>query len=254
MNSIDRIKNHHFSCSAGGGFVGRSVLRPRVLGCAFVFLVSMTVAGASGANFLDTYKGSPYQDGLHPKGGQPIPGRVECAYYDRGGEGVAYHDSDSKNNGSGGLNPADGTYLNQFRMEEGVDTSYTKFRDTIDNSPYDRVLPLENQLYVGWTEPGEWFNLSVEVAQAGLYTTDLLYTSNRGGSISIDVNGKPAGGPLTIASTFDASDPIAWRQWHHWNMTPGIVQLQLPAGRSVLTVHILTGGNMNLAYFNFRKV
>jgi hypothetical protein len=254
MNSIDRIKKHHFNCSAGGGFVGRSVLQPRVLGFTFVFLVSMTAAGASGTNFLDTYKGSPYQDGPYPQGAQPIPGRVECAYYDRGGEGVAYHDSDSKNNGSGGLNPADGTYLNQFRMEEGVDTSYTKFRDTIDNSPYDRVLPPENQLYVGWTEPGEWFNLSVEVAQAGLYTADLLYTSNRGGSISIDVNGKPAGGPLTIGSTFDASDPIAWRQWHHWNMTPGIVQLQLPVGRTVLTVHILTGGNMNLASFNFRKV
>ncbi len=29
-------------------------------------------------------------------GAQKIPGKVECAYYDRGGEGVAYHDSDSK--------------------------------------------------------------------------------------------------------------------------------------------------------------
>jgi hypothetical protein len=254
MNSIDRIKKHDLDCSAGGGSVERSLLRPRVIGFAFVFLVSMTAAGASGTNFPEMYKGSPYQDSRHTIGAQLIPGRVECAYYDRGGEGVAYHDSDSKNNGSGGLNPADGTYLNQFRMDEGVDTSYTKFRDTIDNNPYDRVQPPENQLYVGWTEPGEWFNLSVEVAQAGLYTADLLYTSNRGGSISIDVNGEPVSGSLAIASTFDASDPIVWRQWHHWNMTPGIVQLRLPAGRSVLTVHILTRGNMNLASFNFRKV
>ena len=52
-------------------------------------------------------------------------------------------------------------------MDEGVDISYTKFHDQIDNSPYDLVQPLENQLYVGWTEPGEWFNLTVEVAQAG---------------------------------------------------------------------------------------
>ena len=36
------------------------------------------------------------------------PGRVDCAYYDRGGEGVAYHDVDAKNNGSGVLNPATG--------------------------------------------------------------------------------------------------------------------------------------------------
>jgi hypothetical protein len=47
--------------------------------------------------------------------------------------------------------------VNQFRMEEGVDISYTKFHAQIDSSPYNVVQPPENQLYVGWTEPGEWF-------------------------------------------------------------------------------------------------
>ena len=207
---------------------------------------------ASKTNYLKTYKGAPYQDSRHQGGAQKIPGRVECSYYDRGGEGVAYHDVDAKNNGSGALNPADGTYLNQFRMDEVVDISYTKFHDQIDNSPYDLVLPPENQLYVGWTKPGEWFNLTVQVAHPGVYSADLLYTSNRGGTISMDVNGKDATGPLTIASTFNASDPIAWRQWHHWNLAPGLIKLSLPAGKSVLTVHILTEGNMNLAYFDFK--
>jgi hypothetical protein len=186
-------------------------------------------------------------------GVQRIPGRVECAYYDPGGEGVAYHDSDAKNSGSGGLNPADGTYLNQFRMRESVDVSYTEFHDQIDNSPFDLVQPPENQLYVGWTEPGEWFNMTAEVAEAGLYSADLLYTSHRGGSISIEVNGKPATGPLLIQSTSNASDPIAWRQWHHWNVARGIAKLRLAAGKSVLTVRILSEGNMNLAYFDFKK-
>ena len=139
-------------------------------------------------------------------------------------------------------------------MDEGVDTSYTKFHDQIDNNPYDVVQPPENQLYVGWTEPGEWFKITVEVARAGLYSADLLYTSNRGGTISMDVNGETGTGPLTIRSTFNAADPIAWRQWHHWNIAPGIVKLRLPKGRSVLTVHILSGGNMNLAYFDFKPV
>jgi len=65
--------------------------------------------------------GKPWQNKI-----QQIPGRVECEYYNEGGEGVAYHDSDSINNGSGKLNPANGTYLNEFRMKEGVDISYTK--------------------------------------------------------------------------------------------------------------------------------
>jgi hypothetical protein len=219
---------------------------------SLVALLILTV-NAAAAKGQKAYAGIPYRDSHYTRGAQKIPGRVECAYYDSGGEGVAYHDSDAKNNGSGALNPADGTYLNQFRMNEGVDTSYTKFHDQIDNSPYDLVQPKENQLYIGWTEPGEWFNLTVEVAHAGVYSADLLYTSNRGGTISIDVNGKDATGPLAIASTYNASDPIAWRQWHHWNLAPGFAKLRLPKGKSVLTVHILTGGNMNLAYFDFKK-
>ena len=217
-----------------------------------VLLLAAPASPASKPNYPKTYKGSPYQDARYHTGAQKIPGRVECSYYDRGGEGVAYHDADAKNNGSGALNPADGTYLNQFRMDEGVDISYTKFHDDIDNNPYDLVLPPESQLYVGWTEPGEWFNITVQVAYAGIYTADLLYTSNRGGTISIDVNGKDATGPLTIPSTFNASDPIAWRQWHHWNIASALMKLKLPAGKSVLTVHILAEGNMNLAYLEFK--
>jgi hypothetical protein len=63
-------------------------------------------------------------------------------------------------------------------------------------------------LYVGWTAPGEWFNVTVDVAKAADYVGDLLYTSNRDGAISIDVNGSSATGPLKIMSTYDAKDPV----------------------------------------------
>lgn len=203
-------------------------------------------------SFLKNYKGIPFTDSRYHDGPQKIPGKVQCAYYDRGGEGIAYHDADARNNGSGALNPANGTYLNEFRMVEGVDTSYTKFHDQIDNSPYTLVQPPEDQLYVGWTEPGEWFNITVQAARAGDYSADLLYTSNRGGTISVDVNGKPATPPLTITTTFNAADPIAWRQWHHWNLALDLVRLHLAAGTNVLTIHIRTQGNMNLAYLDFK--
>jgi hypothetical protein len=207
-------------------------------------------------DFLAQYKGTPYHDARYTGGAQAIPGKVMCAYYDLGGEGVAYHDSDARNNGSGALNPANGSYLNEFRMNEGVDTSYTKFGldPKIDDNPYEQVQPPANLLYVGWTEPGEWFNLTVEVAETGLYSADLLYTSNRGGTISLDVNGQPAAGPLNIATTYNAADPTAWRQWHHWNLAPGLAKLRLEKGKNVLTVHIQTNGQMNLATFDFKKV
>jgi len=180
-----------------------------------------------------------------------------CAYYDLGGEGVAYHDTDPKNHGSGELNPADGTYLNEFRILEGVDTSYTKFLrkpDPVDDNPFDKVAPPADLLYVGWTEPGEWFNLTVDVAKSGTYAADFLYTSNRGGTISVDANGKDATGPLPITTTNDQADPLAWRQWHHWNLAPQLFKVHLSQGKNVLTVHILTNGNMNLAYFDFKPV
>ena len=50
------------------------------------------------------YKGTTFADARIAGGPQAIPGRVRCARYDTGGEGVAYHDTDAKNSGSGNLN------------------------------------------------------------------------------------------------------------------------------------------------------
>jgi len=106
--------------------------------------------------------------------------------------------------------------------------------------------------YVGWTQQGEWFNLTVDVKRAGRYAVDLLYTSNRGGTISLDRNGKPLTSAISVISTKDDQDVVAWRQWHHWNVLRDAAGVELPKGISVLTVHILTQGNMNLAFLEFR--
>ena len=223
--------------------------------CVVLFF-ALGAASAAKSDFLATYKGTPFHDSKYNGGAQKIPGTVMCAYYDLGGEGVAYHDSDAKNNGSGALNPANGTYLNEFRMNEGVDTSYTKFGldPRIDDNPYDKVTPPPGLLYVGWTLPGEWFNITVDVARTGEYSADLLYTSNRGGTISLDVNGEPATGPLTIVSTYDAADPVAWRQWHHWNVAKDLARIHLNKGRNVLTMHTVSEGQMNYATLEFKAV
>jgi len=210
--------------------------------------------GGCASSAMKNYHGKPFHDNVYLGGPQKIPGRVQCAYYDLGGEGVAYHDADTKNNGSGALNPADGTYLNEFRMNESVGISYTKFHRAVpvDDNPFDLVQPPEGQLYVGWTQPGEWFNLTVAVQQAGVYTIDLLYTSNRGGKISLDRNGQPLVSAVDIISTKTDQDPVAWRQWHHWNIVTNMAEVALPKGVCVLTLHVLTEGNMNFAWLDFK--
>src|SRR5271167_1658067 len=96
--------------------------RPRVgLSPSLLLLVGLCLPAAAAVDKPADYRGEPFHDNAYEGGPQKIPGRVQCAYYDLGGEGIAYHDTDARNNGSGGLNPADGTYLNEFRMNEAVD-------------------------------------------------------------------------------------------------------------------------------------
>src|SRR5215813_9504102 len=95
---------------------------------ALWFLTTALCFAGCTASGWKGYLGRSFQDSAYTGGPQTIPGRVRCAYYDVGGEGVAYHDIDATNHGSGALNPANGEYLNEFRMHEGVDISYTKVK------------------------------------------------------------------------------------------------------------------------------
>ena len=194
----------------------------------------------------EKYKGRAWND--HP---QQIPGNIQCEFYDLGGEGIAYHDNDSVNNGSGKLNPANGTFLNEFRMKEGVDISYTKTGD-IDDNNYNFTDPVMGQLYVGWTVPGEWINYTVQVNETGKYDVSLLYTANGNGTISLSIDGKDISGPLSVPSTHQNRDTIAWRQWHHWNLADRLAQVDMQKGMHILTLHTVAHGNMNYDWIEFK--
>ncbi|GHT72211.1 hypothetical protein AGMMS50262_00200 [Bacteroidia bacterium] len=196
------------------------------------------------------YKGIPYEDENYKPGAQAIPGKVYCAYYDLGGEGVAYHDVTPKNHGSGELNPVDGSYLHSFRINESVDISYTKENDT-DNSVYNFVDPPLGALYVGWTVPEEWTKYTVSVKESGIYKVSLLYTSNKGGRISLSVNDKDATGAIDIASTYVPEDSLAWRQWHHWNIANDFAEISLKKGKQTITLHTVENGEMNYLWLDF---
>jgi hypothetical protein len=192
-----------------------------------------------------TYKGVPWKK-------QSIPGKIECEFYDKGGESVAYHDADGTNKGSGKLNPANGNFLNEFRMYEGVDISYTK-PGGIDNNPFNKTQPVLGQLYLGWTEPGEWVNYTIKVKRTELYQIAVMYTSNGEGAIILDVDGKRATNVLKIFSTHNDADTVPWRQWHHWSRMDSLTSLRISKGMHLITLRIVEHGNMNFDYLQFTK-
>jgi len=182
---------------------------------------------------------------------QQIPGKIQCEFYDLGGEGVAYHDFDSVNQGSGKLNLANGTFLNEFRKKEGVDISYTKSQEC-DNSPFNLVEPEMGQLYVGWTKPGEWINYTVNVIKSGNYNIGIMYAANGNGEISLDLGSKALSAALQLKSTRNEKDSLEWRQIHHWNRIDSLTTVKLNKGIQVLKFRTVTNGKMNYDYINFK--
>lgn len=81
-----------------------SIFYPKI---RFVWLPAMlahAVLGGLLAGIYSDYSGKPFADSTHSAGAQVILGRMECAYFHLGGEGVAYHDTDPTNHGSAELN------------------------------------------------------------------------------------------------------------------------------------------------------
>lgn len=199
------------------------------------------------AAFPADYKGKPFEDSVYKDGPQVIPGTLQCVLFDLGGEGVAYHDKDAINHGSGELNmttehqrPHATPYIWHFRQEEGVDISYTK--DIADLNHPNFFTPPTNQLYIGWTDDGEWCNYTVNVKAAGTYKIIALY-SNAANTIKFSINHEPAS---------ECKLPKDTGYWHIWNKAE-IGTITFPkAGLQLLTFYYNAGNNF--AYFEFEPV
>ena len=144
-----------------------------------------------------------------PYGGRPlpVPGTVELEDYDKGGEGIGFHDSDSVNTGGAGYRPNDGVDLEDC-MDTGGGHS------------------------VGWTAAGEWLKYTVSAA-AGTYTVSFrVSAAGAGGHFHLeDASGKDLTGPITV------SDTGGWQKWATVSAT-----VALPPGKQVLKLVEDSGG------------
>jgi hypothetical protein len=107
-----------------------------------------------------------------------IPGKVEAVEFDKGGEGVAYHDSDVINQGAA-RDP------NVPRADESVDT---ELGTGIGN--------------IGYTADGEWLRYFVNISKTGNYKVTLRVASlNGGGSLKLSVNDVDKTGVVAVPAT-----------------------------------------------------
>lgn len=236
----------------------RSFLRPHLFTAGLALAATAHALAALPAG----YQGKPFTDEMHQTGPVNIPGIVQCALYDLGGEGVAYHDTTPANEGSDGLNRQITPYNHQrihaseyiwhFRAKEGVDISFVK--DWADLNHPNAVSPPINQLYIGWASDGEWVNYTVDVKEPGTYAVKCLYsyaeqevTRDASGKpvagISFDLNGRPAG-----AGEF----PRGTHHWHQWDYGQIATVVFPETGPQLLTLHYRRGNNW--AFFVFEKI
>jgi len=146
------------------------------------------------------------QAALTPYSGAPValPGTVQAANFDNGGEGVAYHDSTSGNTGGA------------YRATD-VDI------EANSEGGYD----------VGWIAAGEWINYTVSVATAGNYVATLRVAApGGGGSLHIGFNG-----PSAVWKTVAIPATGGWQAW-----TNVSVPVTIGAGVQQITLLFDTAG------------
>ena len=147
---------------------------------------------------------------------QPVPGIIQAEDFDGGGEGVAYHDSDTTNQG--------GKYRNTgVDLESASDTG----------GGYD----------LGFTAAGEWLKYTINAAVDGLYSLQVrVASSGDGGTFHFEIDDVNKTGSITN------SDSGGWQTWR--TLTNN--NIGLTAGPHIVKLVLDTSGpNGSVGNFNY---
>jgi hypothetical protein len=147
-----------------------------------------------------------------------IPGLMEMENFDGGGKGIAYWNGNTQNNGGANYRPGETVYI-----ESCSDTG----------GGYD----------VGGTNPGDWLNYTLNIANPGTYTLHVrVATQVAGGVFHLALDGQDISGEISVPQT------NGWQTWQTLDV-PGI---RLPGGVHTLQMVMDTGGYYNtIGNFNW---
>ena len=121
-----------------------------------------------------------------------VPGTVQAANYDTGGQGVAYNVTSV--NGTANSYRSDGVDL-----EACTDTGAAGCGDDL-----------------GWTATGQWFKYTVNVATAGTYTVSLRLASPSGVTDGLHIANSSG---ANLSGNINVPDTGAWQTWTTVNAT-----------------------------------
>ena len=141
-----------------------------------------------------------------------FPGTIEMENFDKGGEGLSYHDADMVNEGG------------FYREDEGVD-----------------IVKTGDGFAIGYTQAGEWLEYTVNVKDAGVYLFRANVASGLEGSgFMLFLDGKAVTDTIAVPQGED---------WDTYGTVDGTIG-QVTAGKHVLKV-LLTGAYANIDWIRF---
>ena len=149
-----------------------------------------------------------------------IPGILQAENFDKGGEGLTFHDSDSKDEGDA-----------KYRTDnEGVD-----------------LVKGNNGTAIGYTVNNEWLEYTVDVKEPGKYAFEATVSSGTTGSgfsIGLVKDGKvTAMGKVNVPQTGNSN-------WDTYKTVKGNLTKELEAGEQIFRITI-TGASCNIDKIEF---
>ena len=157
-------------------------------------------------------KRSPYRTAIS------IPGTIQAENFDKGGEGLSFHDSNSD---------GEGDYQSYRSDAEGVD-----------------IVRGNNGTVIGYTNANEWLEYTVDVKQAGKYSYEATASSGANNS-SFRISLVNANGSLTPLANVSVDMTGASNDWSTYKSFTGNFQKELTTGQQILRITI-TGASCNI--------
>ncbi len=155
------------------------------------------------------------------KGDIAVPGTLEAENFDKGDEGVTYHDSNPSKEGDG----------SSYRTDGGVD-----------------VVRCNGGYALGYTISGEWMEYTVDVKEPGQYSYDAVVSSGTGNS-SFSISLMSDDGAATQLASVTVPK-TADNDWSKYTTVHGNLSKNLNAGRQIIRISI-TGSSCNIDKLNF---